>query len=384
MSRAPQATPTHSLIPNTMGTVMKLRSIIALLLFAALLAACSKTSEPTASATRKPIAVRIAEVQAGPALPPIRAHGLVMVKDAARLSFKVGGVIADIEVDVGQSVVKGQKLARIEQTEIGSATEQTAQMAQKARRDLDRGEKLYADQVITLEQVQDLRTAHAMAQAALRGARFNQSYAVIEAPFDGVVLRKLKQERELAAAGEAVLAIGRSSAGYVVQAALSDREVVLTRIGDAVTVQLDAYPGQSFSAEISEIASAADERTGLFVVEARLSDEMPDTLKSGLVARLQWQPGGPEAGTLAYVPMAAIVDGDGRRAVVYVMIDGKAQRRPIEVAFIDRERVAITSGVEPGETVIAEGAQFVADGVAVTVRASDETVSIAARDAAAG
>lgn len=344
-----------------------------------LLAACGRTPPPVAAEpVRKAVAVRVAQAQAGPALPPIRAHGLVLVKDAARLSFKVGGVIASVDVEAGQSVTRGQKLARIEQTEVGSATEQAAQMAQKATRDLDRGEKLYADQVITLEQVQDLRTQNAMAQAALRSARFNQSYAVIEAPFDGVVLRKLKRERELAAAGEPVLALGKASGGYVVQAALSDREVVLTRIGDAVQVQLDAYPGQHFQAQISEVASAADERTGLFVVEARLQDELPDTLKSGLVARLHWQPGEIDAAPLAYVPMAAIVDGDGRRAVVYVLSAGKAQRRAVQVAFIDRERVALSSGVSPGETVIAEGAQFVADGVPVNVRAEDETVSVAA------
>jgi RND family efflux transporter MFP subunit len=364
---------------------MKIRALLAFTVLLLSLGACSRSPAPGATTTaRKPIAVRVAEVAAGPALAPIRAHGLVMVKDSAKLSFKVAGVIADIDVGAGQVVRQGQQLARIEQTEIGSATEQSAQMAQKSKRDLERGEKLYRDQVITLEQVQDLRTQNAVAQAALRGARFNQSYAQITAPFDGVILRKLKQERELAAAGEPVLIVGRASGGYVVQAALSDREVVQTRIGDAVDVQLDAYPGQNFTAQISEVASAADERNGLFVVEAQLNDDAPASLKSGLVARLHWQPGGPDAGTLAYVPMAAIVDGHGRRAVVYAIADGKAQRRDVDVAFIDRERVAISAGVTPGETVVAEGAQFVADGVSVSVRVDDETPSVAARNADAG
>lgn len=354
-----------------------LRRLLALALLVTpvlLLPACGEAPADGATQVEKQVPVRVARVSSGPSLPAIRAHGIVMVKDASRLSFKVGGVIASIEVEPGQRVRRGDRLARIEQTEIGAATEQSRQMAQKARRDLERGEKLYQDQVITLEQVQDLRTQAAMADAGLKSAQFNQRYALIEAPFDGVVLRKLAQERELVTAGQPILALSREGEGYVVKAALSDREIVQSAIGDVAQVELDAFPGQAFSARLTEVASAADEKTGMFDIEAQL-DVSPANLKSGLVARLKWQPQSLDGTELAYVPFAAIVEGNGGEAFVYELVEGRAVKRAVQIAFIDRERVALRAGIAPGATVIAEGAQFVADGSAVKVKADDETVA---------
>ena len=97
----------------------------------------------------------------------------------------------------------------------------TRQLADKAQRDLKRGENLYADQVISLEQLQDLRTQAAMAAAQYNSAQFNLGYSVITAPRDGKVLRKLAEERELVPAGSPVLVFGESGRGYVVRAALA-------------------------------------------------------------------------------------------------------------------------------------------------------------------
>ena len=90
--------------------------------------------------------------------------------------------------------IHGLKLAEIELTEVNAQVEQARQLAEKARRDMERGERLYNDQVISLEQLQDLRTQASVAQAQLNGAEFNRGYAVITAPGDGVILRKLAEE----------------------------------------------------------------------------------------------------------------------------------------------------------------------------------------------
>ncbi len=58
----------------------------------------------------------------------------------------------------GQEVKKGDRLAEIELTEVNAQVEQAHQLAEKAKRDMERGERLYSDQVISLEQLRDLRT----------------------------------------------------------------------------------------------------------------------------------------------------------------------------------------------------------------------------------
>ena len=336
--------------------------IVALVSFTALLAGCGKSVAP---ATPKPTPVRIQHVGYGPAVPPIDTNGIVVTKHEMRLSFKMGGLVRRIHVQEGDVVKKGQRLAEIELTEVGAQVEQAHQLADKAERDLKRGENLYADQVISLEQLQDLRTQAAMAGAQFKSARFNLGYSVITAPRDGMIMRKLAEERELVPAGAPVLLLGDSDRGYVVRAALADREIVNIKLGDKGEIRMDAFPGQAMTGTVVEIASAADVRTRMFPVEVHF-DTPPPRLVSGLVARLRLAPTN-EAPPLTYVPMAALVEGDGDRASVFVIDGGKAQRRDVRVAFITADSIALESGLAAGEAVITDGALFLENGEAVEV-----------------
>ncbi len=323
------------------------------------MAGCSSHSQVTVS-HRTPVHVELAT--RGPATPPIITNGMVARKDEMRLSFKVGGIIKTIRVDEGQAVHRGQKLAELELTEVDSQVTQAQALAEKAQRDLARAERLYADEVITLEQLQDLRTQADTQKALLRSVEFNRSYAVITAPGEGVVLRKLAEERELVPAGQPVLTVGAQDRGYIVRAALADRELVQLRLGDPAEVHLDAYPGPAIPGTLSEIASAADEKSGLFAVEIRLDERaLPVPLASGLVAKLRLYPAAARSSTLTYVPMNAILEGNGDRASVFVVEGNTARRRDVRVAFIQSSGVALAEGLQPGERVVTDGALYLAD-----------------------
>jgi hypothetical protein len=62
------------------------------------------------------------------------------------------------------------------------------------------------------------------------------------------------------------------------------------------------------------------------------------------------------------VPIGAIVEGDGRSARLFVLEKDAARSRDVEVAFIEGASVALASGVEAGEHVITDGAQYLEDG----------------------
>jgi RND family efflux transporter MFP subunit len=285
---------------------------------------------------------------------------MVAAKNEMRLSFKAGGIIKSIRVHEGDLIKQGDKLAEIELTEVNAQVEQARQMADKAKRDLERGERLYADQVISLEQLQDLRTQSAVSQAGLRSAEFNRGYSAITAPHDGVVLRKLAEEREQVPAGQPILIVGARERGYVVKAALSDREIVQLKLGDPAEIRMDAYPQQVIAGTISEIAGASDERTGMFPVEVRF-DSVPVALASGLVAKLNLYPASGRASRLTYVPIAAVVEGDGDRASVFVVNGDRVKRRPVRIAFIAPQAVALADGLQPGERVVTDGALYLQD-----------------------
>jgi RND family efflux transporter MFP subunit len=167
-------------------------------------------------------------------------------------------------------------------------------------------------------------------------------------------------------AGQPVLIVGAHDRGYVVRAALSDREVVQLKLGDPAEIRMDAYPQVAISGTISEIAGAADERSGMFPVEVRF-DSVPVRLASGLVAKLKLHPASSRSHRLTYVPIAAVVEGDGDRASVFVVDGDHAKRRAVRIAFIAPEAVALAEGLQPGERIVTDGALYLQDNERIEV-----------------
>lgn len=341
-------------------------TLIAALTFA--LAACADSNGAINPEAERVLPVALATATPGPAAPPIRTTAVLAHKDEMRLAFKVGGVIAQVAVDEGARVQAGQVLARLEMAEIGSQVEQTRQLLAKAERDLERGERLYKEQVIALEALQDLRTQRDIARQNVKAMAFNREYAEIVAPSDGVVLRKLAMARETVAPGTPVLGFGSATQGFVLKASLSDRDVVQLKLEDAATVRFDALPGVAFDAAVSRLPAAADPRTGMFDIELALGAADP-RLKSGLVARVALVPASASDGERIHVPIAAILEGDRDRASVFVYDEAqtRASRRAVEVAFIDGETVALMRGLDAGMRVVTDGAAYVEDGRKVRV-----------------
>ncbi|MEO8225547.1 MAG: efflux RND transporter periplasmic adaptor subunit, partial [Gammaproteobacteria bacterium] len=238
----------------------RLTSWVKLVVMAALpilLVAACKPAEQVP--TRQPTRVSTEVVTTGPAEPPVLTSGVITTRDEVKLSFKVAGIVRKIAVEEGQAVRAGQRLAVLELTEVDAQVEQARQWADKAQRDLARSTKLRADEVISEEELETLRTQANMTRAALRVAEFNRNFSTIVASRDGVVLRKLVEEREFVQPGQAVLIVGAKAGGYVARAGLSDRDVVRLRLGDPATVTADAFPGQTFNGRVTVLPGAANE-----------------------------------------------------------------------------------------------------------------------------
>jgi RND family efflux transporter MFP subunit len=268
-------------------------------------------------------------------------------------------------VEEGQAVRAGQQLAVLDLTEVDAQAEQARQLAGKADRDLARSQKLRADEVISEEELEALRTQAAVARAALRAAEFNRDFSTIVAARDGVVLRKLVEEREFVQPGQAILVVGPEAGGFIVRAGVSDRDVVRLRLGDPARVTADAFPGQELPGRVTVLPAAADPDSGLFDIEVELAPPASLRLVSGLAARVRIDPAAAGETLLPYVPIGAVIEADGDRAAVFVVEQGVARRRPVRVAFIGPAEVAIADGIAAGATVVTDGALYLEDGEAV-------------------
>lgn len=329
----------------------------------ALLAACAGARGNELPAKNATL-VGAARVMPDSVAPPVIATGTLAPKDEIALSFKIGGVVSQVLVDPGSTVRAGTVLASLELREIDAAVTRAQNGADKAERDLARAKRLYADSVVTLAQLQDAETGANVARADLETARFNRQYAIIVAPAAGVVLQRQKQPGELVSPGESVLVFGSAARGTVLRVGLADRDVVRVRRGDPATVRFDALPGRDFAGTVREIAAAADPMTGTYRVEVQLPGATG--LASGLVGQVEIRP--KAVRPVMMVPIEALVEADGSRGIVFIMKEGRAERREVTIAFLDGARVALADGLAAGDAVITTGAAYLENGTAVAPR----------------
>ena len=321
-----------------------------------LLSGCGDPAHAAAAPEEALVPVRIVPVQAGPVERPIRAAGLVATKDQWDLSFKVGGVLARVEVREGQRVVKGQVLARLDPIELAAGLRQAREGLEKARRDAARTARLVA--------AEDTRTAEAVAEAQLAAAEFNLRQATLLAPDEGWVDQRLAEPGEVMAPGRPIVHLSGRGRGFVVRVPLADRDALGLQPGTRAEVTLDAAPERLLAGRVGEIARSAGRGTGTFQVEIALDQAPGLALLSGLTAKVEIARSVPAAGA---VPLGAVVDGDGDRGAVFTVDGGVARRVPVRIAFLQGDHAVLAAGVQGGERVVSEGAPRLAEGTRVKV-----------------
>lgn len=342
-----------------------LRGVLFLLLVGGVLGcgADATSSSPTAP-TAPPVQVGPAEARTT-AL-PVHTSGRLATKAEIQLGFKISGVIDRIQVDEGDTVAKGERLAQLNLSEINAQVREARAALEQARMDLERTRRLYRDSVATEDELENARTGVERAEANLDGAQFNLDYATIEAPEAGRILARRAEEGELVQGGTPILTLGATGRGWVVRTGLAARDVVRVQLGDSASVVFDAYPERSFSAQVAEIADRGTPRTGTFEVELSVPDPQR-LLKSGFIGRVTLHPS--TRGNFVVIPPTALVDGDGRQGAVFRYDDAtrRVQRTPVRIAEVLDNAVALSSGLSAGTPVVTSGANALADGDSVRV-----------------
>lgn len=339
----------------------------ALLVFGALaLAGCSaeaaRASDMVAVATTIP--VRLAEVERGDLAHPLHGSGTLGARHELDLSFKVGGVVSKVFVEAGARVRKGQVLALIDPTELEAQLSSARQTLAKAERDATRVTSLHANGTIPLVEAQNAATGLELARAALDSASFNVVHARLVAPEDGVIDRRGISAGEVVAPGRTVFHLSTTGGGPVARVSLIDRDALAVKLGDRAEVTLDARPETTLAAHVTQIASSATPGVGSFAVELTVDDPGVRTLPSGLTikARIAHE----EKGAVR-VPIAALVEGRGRDASVYVVDEQRARRVPVRLRTIAADHALLAADDARLTSVVVSGASMLYDGAAVRV-----------------
>lgn len=331
-----------------------------------IVAACGGAdATPIDDATRA-IPVRVALPQFRKDLPPIVLTGTLGAKEEVPLAFKIGGIVTRVAVEAGQAVREGDVLAELSLTEIDGQVSAAREGLAKARRDYARAERLHADSVVTLAQLQDARTGFDVAEAQANAAEFNRQYAVIRAPASGVVQRRSLEAGQLVSAGTSVIFLRTERKGLVLRAAAADRDAVRIDVGARATLSFDAYPGEQFAGTVERVGVAASPTTGTYEVEISVDPERRRFV-SGLIGHAELRP--KSASNLSFIPAEALLEVDGVNAAIFVLgADGThVERRLVRVAFLDHGFAALVGALDASAQVVTAGATRLSEGSAVTV-----------------
>jgi RND family efflux transporter MFP subunit len=332
------------------------------------LAACGPSDSAETDAAAKGTPVMVTKVVAAPQANDVSAYGLVRSDKEALLSFKIGGLLKTLDVDAGDTIKKGQTLAKLDQREIAAQAARAEAAAHKARRDLARIEPLLKNGFISQQRIDDARSARDIANADLRQIAFNQTLATIIAPSDGVVLARHVEKNEIVAAGSPVLTVSQGAQGFILKASLSDRSLAQLAIGDKATVTLDAFPNLPLKGEVRRLSAMSDMQSGTFGVEVAL-DDVPQGVESGFIGEARISPSRIKASTALAIPATAILEGHGATATVYVVDEATMSARLTRVTLkgLQDDMVLVVKGLKEGERVVSAGAPYLRDGAQIEI-----------------
>ncbi|MBI5388649.1 MAG: efflux RND transporter periplasmic adaptor subunit [Verrucomicrobia bacterium] len=343
------------------------------------LAACSK---PQDNRPKNPAAQVVPiEVALATNVPWDRAFAIVgtlFPKDEATLGAEVEGRVEKTWVDFGDRIQAGQLLAQIDTTTYDALAKQAAAnlaraqaTATNAEQNLRRVQKLSLDKIASqsdldtaVAEADQARAAVKAAEATEAVARLNLARSNVKAPFDAAVAERIASAGDFLKVGSPLYRVVNDGVlKFIFQ--VPERHAAQVRKEQPVVFTVDAYPGQKFEGRVYLISPQITTTTRAFSVGALVQN--PDRkLKANTFARGEIVFERDVPTTVA--PLDAVVSFAGVTKV-FVVEDGVARSRDVEVGRIRDGVQEVLAGLKPGETVVVSGQTKLRDGTKVRVKA---------------
>ena len=335
----------------------------------------------------------------------LNASGYVTPRRRATIAAKITGRVTGVFFDEGTHVRQGQLLATLDDSDVKRALA-------SAKADANSSQSAIADWVVQLKnakielrRAEELQKAGVQTQQALDSAtttadslnakidlaknqvlaaeaRINEAQqavdnTVIRAPFDGIVVSKDAQVGEMVSPISAGGGFTRTGIATIVDMNSNEIEVdvnesYIARVepNQPVTAILDAYPDWQIPSKVRTVIPTADRQKA--TVKVRISflkldpKILPDMgVKVSFLSEAPVAAKGPEPKT--YVPKSA-VRGDGANSYVFLVHDGKVERRAVRLGTDRGTDVAVMAGVMPGDSLVVSGPATLHDGDKVEIK----------------
>lgn len=345
-----------------------------LVLWAILLPACER-EEPVREPIIRP--VRTQQVFSTGGTRTRTFAGTAQAGLESRLSFRVSGKVQLLNVRVGDHVEAGDLIAQLDPMDYRLQVEETEASLERARADLRNAEAKYA-RVRALYENQnasrdDLDAARAGAESAraqvrsiqkrLELAKSQLGYTRLRASTDGAIAQVGVEANENVQAGQTVVLL-TAGARPEVKVGMPESLIAQVESGGEVSVRLDAIPGKTFSAVITEVGVVTGMST-TYPVTVRLEQADPE-VRPGMAAEVSFRFGTADDQARFLVPSVAVGEDRNGRYVFVVEPGpegfGVTRRKPVTVGELREEGIEILEGVFDGDLVVIAGISRIVDG----------------------
>jgi cobalt-zinc-cadmium efflux system membrane fusion protein len=342
------------------------------------------------------VQLQVAEAKAGPLVRAVSATGSVGYDQLhlAHIKPMARGRIEALDVNAGDRVVAGQRLAVLDNFDLSAAhskvvsaeaalNQAKAQFA-TAGAAYDRATSLIRSGAVTQSELETRRATAASMEADVRtkeaelrqyqeeearlspvrpaatgtGSSSDQSSlnsrGAIVAPFAGLVDSVSIAQGEIIDPATPIFTVSDLSTVWV-QADVAERDLGAVKVGDAVEVRLSAFPGRVFAGRVTYIPGQIESATGMAKVRCEVPN--PDgALRVNMFATATIQ--SPQGGDAVLVPSSSLQEVNKQSVVFVPAGDGQFAWRPVHTGLVANGKTQITSGLAAGTPVVGEGSYW--------------------------
>lgn len=307
--------------------------------------------------------------------------GITRAEERVNLAFRVSGPLIEIPVSVGDEVMKGEVIARIDPRDFEVSLQNAKAQLGKAKAALEFAESDFerADRIqkkdpgaISQSMVDQKReeknrlTAEVLAAEALVDSASDQlRYALLKAPFDGRIVAKYFDNFEFIRAEQSVVRI-LDLTRVEMTVDIPEHLISYVSNADQVLVNLDVFPGKELEASVKEIGREASTVTRTYPVTLLLSPHDGIKILAGMSgeARFKGDLGEDSKQLAMIIPAQSIFTDTGNKKTYVFVIEPKTSqtiKREVELGYLTSEGVQILSGLKPGERIATAGVNYLKD-----------------------
>lgn len=326
---------------------------------AASLTACDKGKKAT---VQEPVRVRVESVDSTSVTGGRTFSGTVEESSGTMLSFAAVGTIQQLNVNVGDRVSRGQLIGTLDASSLQSAYDIANATLASAQDAYNRMKQLHDAQALPDMKWVEVQNALKQAESAAKIARNALNDARLYSPTAGYVSERPADVGMSAAPGIPVVKIVDINP-VKVSVPVPENQISGITDGSVAHITVSALGGETFEGKLSEKGVAASPLSRSYAVKYTVAN--PDgKLLPGMICDVALENGA--ATRELTVPIDAVLLDADNHQFVWVAVDGKAQKRKVEIDGITSgTRLAVKSGLAQGEQVIVAGQQKVSSGTPV-------------------